>query len=66
MCDSRICCRLVSIDLCCGWINEMKVARMQVSRMHTHQRDRVSSVVNGYHCIPLSIVVIADGCRQLV
>ena len=34
MCHSRICGQLVGIGLCCGWINEMKVARMQVSRMH--------------------------------
>ena len=27
-------CQLVGIGLCCGWINEMKVARMQVRRMH--------------------------------
>ena len=32
--------------------------------MHTHQRDRVPSIVNGDHCISLGIVVIADGSGQ--
>ena len=66
MCHSRICCQLVSIGLCCGWINEMKVAWMQISRMHPRQRDCVPSIVNGHHRISVAIVVIADGCRQLV
>src|SRR5208337_1004963 len=43
----------------------MKVARMQGRCMHTHQRDRVRAVVvNGYHRVPLTIVLIADGSRQ--
>jgi hypothetical protein len=50
----------------CGRINEMKVARMQVSRMHTYQCDRVASIVDGYDCISLGIVLIADGYGQLV
>jgi hypothetical protein len=49
----------------CGWINEMKVARMQFRRMHTDQRDCVAQIVNGDQRISLGIVVIADGSRQL-
>ena len=44
---------------------EMKVARVQGRRMHTHQRDRISSIVDGDHGIALGIVLIADGSRQL-
>ena len=53
---------------CCGcWIiYEMKVARMQLRRMHTQQRDFVARIVNGDHRIALRIVMIADGSRQLV
>ena len=41
---------------------------MQGSRMHAHQRDRVPLpvlIVNGYHRIPLAVILIADGRRQL-
>jgi hypothetical protein len=51
---------------CCGWIYEVKVARVQFRRMHTHQRDCVPRIVNGDHRIALGIVVIADGGGQLV
>jgi hypothetical protein len=44
----------------------MKVAWMQLRRMHAHERDRVPRIVNGDHGVSLSIVVIADGSRQLI
>jgi hypothetical protein len=57
MCGSR-CCE-VSIGCYRGWIGRMKVDRMQISRVHTDQRDCVRRiVVNGYDCISLSIVLI--------
>ena len=58
MCGSQICCKMSS-GRCCGWIYEMKVARMQVRRVYTHQRDRIPSTVNVDHRISLGVVMIA-------
>ena len=49
----------------CGRIDEMKVAGMQLRRMHTHERDCVPRIVNGDYRITLGIVMIADRSRQL-
>jgi hypothetical protein len=49
----------------CSWIYKMEVARMQLGRMHTDQRDCVPRIVNGDHRIALGIVMIADRSRQL-
>ena len=49
----------------CGRIYEMEVARMQLRRMHTDQRDGVPRIVNGDHRIALGVVMIADRSRQL-
>jgi hypothetical protein len=47
----------------CGRVDEMKVARMQVRRVYTHQRDRIPSTVNVDHRISLGVVMIADRTR---
>jgi hypothetical protein len=45
----------------------MKVTRMQGRRMHAHQRDRVAGIiVNGYHRVPLGIIMIANRSGQLL
>jgi hypothetical protein len=64
MCGSQICCK-VSSGRCCGWIYEMKVARMQLRRMHPHERDRIARIVNGDHRISVGVVLIAHRRRQL-
>lgn len=73
MCGSQICCKMSS-GRCCGWIYEMKVARMQLRRMHPHERDhivqvrrqqRLTGIVYGDHGISVRIVMIADRRRQL-
>jgi hypothetical protein len=64
MCGRQICCK-VSSGRCCGWIYEMKVARMQVGRVYTYQRDRIhiSRMGKADQCIAIRIVMIIKRSR---